>query len=325
MPSRPCPRPSAADTARRFAPPAAAAGLFALILTATCPTPAAAGPPGAVGDAYISSDVLNTTAQHDGVTGSLVGVQYISNAAVGQLAVHFGTANNRVLIGHFTGGVEEFDAVSGTYIKTYNAVGGTAWAGIYAPNGEVYVGDWTALDVGRYDASSGAYIGSLTTANMPADMEIGPDGNLYICEYAGYSVKVVDANSGAFVDTWSLPFGARANDIAFPAGGGFLVTAMGTNLCHVFDASHNPIATFAGTGWMRPHGIAISPFDGNIYAVDGVTAQVHIFDPVTFNELNAAWLSPAPGGKIVDVVFRPQPGPVQLQQESWGGIKQRYR
>jgi len=273
---------------------------------------------------YISSDVLNTTSQHVGTTGVLVGTQYISVAAMGQLGVHFGD-NGRVLIGHFSGGVEEFDAITGAYIKTYNPGGGTQWAGIYAPDGNVYIGSWNTLDVRKYDSASGAFLSVLCSANMPADMEYGPGGDLFVCEYGGSAVQQVDANTGAAIDTITLPFGDRTNDIAFPAGGGYLVTAGGSVVCHVYDASKTLITSFSGTGWARPHGIAISPHDGNIYIADGVTTQVHVFDPVTFAEINAAWLSPTPGGKIVDVVFRPQPGPVSLQQESWGNIKSRYR
>ena len=43
--------------------------------------------------------------------------------------------------------------------------------------------------------------------------------------------------------------------------------------------------------------------------IDGVTTQAHVFDPGTFAELDAAFLSPFPGAKTVDLAFRPVPEP----------------
>ena len=81
---------------------------------------------------------------------------------------------------------------------------------------------------------------------------------------------------------------------------------------------------FQGTGWVRPHGIAISPHDGKIHVVDGVTTQVHVFDPITFAELNPGFLTPNPGDKIVDLAFRPE-DPTPARTTSWGRVKASYR
>ena len=285
---------------------------------------ALAGPPGAVGDVYITNDIDNTTRQYDGVTGVLQAPHYVSSAATGQMMLHFGETG-RVLIGHSSGGVEEFNATTGAYIKTYNPGGGWQWAGIYAPNGEVYVGDHATNDVRRYDATTGALLGVLTTVDTPSDMVIGPNGNLFICSYGSAYVKEVNVDTGAFVDQWSTDPLSRPNDIAFLPSGEILVMCMGTNVCYRFDAAKNLLGSFAGTAWGRPHGIAISPHDGNIYAADGVTAQVHVFDPVTFTELDPAFLIPQSQSKIVDVVFRPEPGPVSTQPMTWGTIKAQFR
>ena len=73
------------------------------------------------------------------------------------------------------------------------------------------------------------------------------------------------------------------------------------------------------------HGIDISPHNGHIYVVDGVTAQCFEFDPITFAELNANVLSPAPGDKVVDVAFRVDLRPTPTVVGSWGRIKSMYR
>ncbi len=262
----------------------------------------------------VTSDALDIVNDYHETTGALLGTLAPSVNGVGQLGVHLNGAQDRMLVGHFSGGVDEYDANTGAYIKTYNGGGGigTQWAGIYAPTGGVYIGSWDTNDIREYDATTGAFIRVVTAVNGPADMRIGPNGNLYICGYTTFMVTEVDAVTGAFVDSWSLPFGARANDIEFLPNGEPLVTAMGTNVAYHYDTSYNLLGAFAGTGWARPHGIEISPFDGNIYAIDGVTAQVHVFDPVTFAELDAAFLTPSSQNKIVDLTFRTIPEPASL-------------
>lgn len=274
---------------------------------------------GDVGDVYVSADFLNLTTIFDGVSGALIGPFATSVMGGGQLGIAFGGPYDRVLIGHFSNGVDEFDAGTGAYVKTYNPVSGdTQWSGIYAPDGNVYIGSWFTDDVRKYDSTTGAYISTLTAVTDPADMRIGPDGNLYVCSYTASYVREVDATTGALLSQIDQPPGYRTNDVAFLPSGDILVTA--SHLMFRYDSAHNFIATYAGTGWLRPHGIDISPWDGNIYVADGVTQQVHVFDSATFVELTAAFLTPAPSSKISDVIFRPET-PVSTEPSTWGRIK----
>ena len=170
----------------------------------------------------MTSDASNDARQYTGTTGAFQSVFTSSFAASGQLGIHFGAANNRVLIGHWGGGVEEFDATTGAYIKTYNAGGGTQWAGIYAPTGGVYIGSWTTGDVREYDSTTGAFIRVVTSLTTPADMRLSPGGGrLYIASYNGGFVMAVNAVTGAFMGLWSTPPTTQPNDIAFlPSGRG---------------------------------------------------------------------------------------------------------
>jgi DNA-binding beta-propeller fold protein YncE len=156
-------------------------------------------------------------------------------------------------------------------------------------------------------------------------MRVGPNGNLYICSYLGGFVLEVNASNGAPVSNWSLPPGALANDIAFLPNGEILVTAMRTNLVYRYDGAHNLLGTFSDPNWGNPHGIVLSPSTGNILVSDGVMAEVTEFDPVTFAELNANFLQPPPGDKIVDLEFKPASGPVSVQPMNWGSVKQLFR
>lgn len=279
----------------------------------------------AVGDLYVTSDASDVVRMYNGITGAYLSNFTSSVLGSGELGIHFGATNNRVLIGHFGGGVDEFDAATGAYIKTYNPGGGTQWTGIYGPNGNALIGSWATNDVREYDATTGALVQVLCPVNGPADMRIGPNGNLYICSYLSGFVMEVNATNGAFVNLFSQPAGSRTNDIEFNPNGDILVTVMSFNQVIVYDNAYNQIGSFAGAGWNRPHGIEMHPVTGNVLAVDGVTGQVHEFDPTTYVELNPAWLVPAPGDKIVDLAFRPPGGATPTGTRTWGGVKRLYR
>ena len=291
----------------------------ALVVLAACSTaPAHAAP----GDMYVTSDASNTARQYNGLTGAFQTIFNTAFAASGNLGIHFGATNNRVLIGHWGGGVEEFNATSGAYIKTYNASGGTQWAGLYAPTGGVYIGDWSTGDVREYDSTTGAFIRVVCPVLGPADMRI-VGNRLYIADYLGQTVKVVHAVTGAPLGGFSVPATVRPNDIAL-LNGEILVTCMPNVVLRHDATTFIPLGAFNSPGWVNPHGIEISPNDGNIYVVEGGAGEVHVFDPSTFAELNTAWLSPPPGDKIVDLDFRPQL-PTPALPVSWGAIKGRYR
>lgn len=279
---------------------------------------------GGIGDLFVTSDASDVVRAYTGTTGSFLGIFTASSLGSGELAIHFGATNGRVLVGHFGGGVDEFNASSGAYIKTYAPAGGFQWAGLYAPNGNVLIGSQSTNDIRVYDPNTGALLYTLCPFSGPADMVIGPNGNLYVCSYLGGFVAEIDPVTGVTYSSWpQAPFD-RTNDIAFLPSGNILVTAMASNVCYVYDPAYNLITTFAGTGWMRPHGVTISPHTGRILIADGVTMQVHEFHPITFAETNAAFLSPGPGDKIVDVAFRPdQPTPVE--RSTWGRVKALWR
>ena len=308
----------------------------ALLCACVALAPAPAHAIGGVGDLYVTSDASNLVRAYSGISGSYLGVHCSSVApASAQLSIHFGETNNRVLVGHFGGGVNEFDATTGAFIKTYNPGGGWMWSALYRPSGNVLATDSSNDQVVQYDGTTGAFISVFATfpaGSLPSDMRYGPNGHLYVCCYgtgAGLtgSVWELHPGSGAVLGFWNMPTtGERTNDIAF-LNGEILVTNMGSNLCHRFDSTpaHNLLGSFAGTGWDRPHGIDISPANGHIYIADGVTTQVHEFDPLTFVEITPAFLSPGPGDKIVDLEFRRISAPTEATHSSWGRIKGLYR
>lgn len=279
---------------------------------------------GGVGDMFVTGDVSNTVRTYGGVSGSFIGLfGTITNSP---LAIDFGALNGRVLVGGFGGGVLEFDAATGAYIKTYGPPS-WAWSAVYAPSGNVIVASSATDELLEYDATTGALIGLFAPMpGAPSDMRYGPNGNLYVCTYTGGMVWELDPTTGTPISVWSLPFGTRPNDVEF-LNGEILVTAMGGNRVYRYDSTpvHNFLGMFGVAGWGNVHGIEISPHNGHIYVVDGVMAQVFEFHPTTFALLNASVLSPAPDDKIVDIAFRPDAGPTPAVGTTWGRIKNLYR
>lgn len=277
------------------------------------------------GELLVTSDASNTTGIFAGTSGVFQSLFAASFAANGQMAVHFHPTNGRVLIGHSFGGVEEFDG-NGNYIKTYNPGGSWQWAGIYAPSGEVLIGDMGTNDIRRYDATTGAFIAMLTPVPGPADMEFGPNGNLYVCSFLGGVVFEIDPTTGGVVNSIVLPGSSQPNDVAWnPANGEMLISDMRASVVYRFTyPGYAMLGSFAGSFWITPHGIAISPHSGRVLAIAGNTGQVHEFDPVTYTELDPTWLSPDPGNKIVDLAFAPG-NPTPAEKTSWGRIKSLYR
>jgi hypothetical protein len=263
--------------------------------------PALAQAPGAVGDLYVTEEATGEVHRHHGVSGVSLGVFATVAAPRRLMAIHSGVTFGHVLVGSDGGGVRELHRDSGAPIRTYNPLGGWQWAGVYAPNGQVLIGSMATNDVRRYRRSDGALLGVFGNVPGPADMVFGPNGNLFVCSFTAGGVYELNGNNGALV-AWRVPGVAAANDIVFLADGRRIVTSMGTNRAHVFDGNWTQLATFAGTGWGRPHGIDISPHDGNIHVVDGVTASVHVFDKTTYEELDASFVTI--DSKPVDIEFR---------------------
>lgn len=284
----------------------------------------ASPPPGGVGDMYVTGDVSNTVRVYTGLTGSFLGI--FTPTTNSPLGIHFGATNGRMLVGGFNGGVFEYDVATGAFIKTYGPVF-WQWAGIYRPNGNVIVSESANNKLIEYDGNTGAFIQVFSPLpGAPSDLEYGPNGNLYVCIYSPPMVFELDPNTAAPVSVWNLPANCLANDVAF-LNGEILVTAMNTNLVYRFDSTpvHNLLGTFGHPFWGNTHGIAISPHNGHIYVVDGVTSQVHEFDPETFAELDSSVLTPPPGDKVVDIAFRPTGGPTPAAPTTWGRLKALYR
>lgn len=267
------------------------------------------------GDLYVTEEGPGNVWQFNGTTGAPISFFNTGPLTGNLMGIHTGGAVGDVLVGTGFGGVHRLDRNTGALVQTYNPGGGWQWAGLWRPTGNtILIGSHNTDDLREYDATTGALVGTFATGiTKPADMIYGPNGNLFICSFSPTGgVYEVDGNTGALLGHYAVG-AAFTNDIIFMPDGRRIVTAMGDNKAHVFDSSWNQIATFSGTGWGRIHGITISPHDGLIYAIDGMTTNVHSFDPTTYAEVNAIFSST--NSKPVDLEFRPAiptPGAVAL-------------
>uniref|UniRef100_A0A832I3Y6 SMP-30/Gluconolactonase/LRE-like region domain-containing protein n=1 Tax=Eiseniibacteriota bacterium TaxID=2212470 RepID=A0A832I3Y6_UNCEI len=286
-----------------------------------------AAAPAAATSMYITSDASDLLRRYDPASGAFLGVFTASTfGPAGQLGVHFNATNTRLLVGHWGGGVQEFDAATGAPIQVFAPGGGPQWGAVYTPWGNVFIGSWNTNDVREYDGTTGAFVRVLASMSSPADMRYGPNGNLYVCSWMTGMVLEIDPVSGNILGaTGPLPGGGRSNDVVFLPNGEMLVTAMGPDSVYRYSPGGALLGSFGGTGMASPHGIELDPVDGTIRVVSGGGQQLHVFDPVTFAEITPSKLVPGPGDKIVDIAYGPDPQSTPVERTSWGELKRRWR
>lgn len=258
-----------------------------------------------VGNLYVTEEGPGNVWNFNGVTGAPVSFFNPSPLSGNLMGIHTGGAAGDVLVGTGFGGVHRLDRNTGAVVQTYNPTGGWQWAGLWRPTSNtVLIGSHNTDDLREYDATTGAYIGTFATGiSNPADMIYGPNGNIFAASFDPTGgIFEIDGLTGAVLGHYAVGM-AFTNDIVFMPDGRRIVTVMGDNTAKVYDSSWNLVASFAGTGWGRIHGITVSPHDGLIYAVDGMTTNVHAFDPVTYAEVDPNFSST--NTKPVDLEFRP--------------------
>src|SRR5262245_14958253 len=83
--------------------------------------------PGGAGNLFVTGDVANVVREYQGTSGASQGNFCVPFSANGPMSVHFDATGSRMLFGSTNGGVEERNATTGGYIKTYAPAGGWQW------------------------------------------------------------------------------------------------------------------------------------------------------------------------------------------------------
>jgi sugar lactone lactonase YvrE len=159
----------------------------------------------------------------------------------------------------------------------------------------LYVTDYGAEQVVRYDIHTGANQGAFTSGygfSSPSGLAFGPGGVLYASDLDNYEIAQFDGGSGAYVRT--VTSDAGGNSLAVGADG----TIYNVDSYAVLDASGHVIDPFRGhlLGYDSVTGILKSDYKGevggafydlqfgpdhNLYVTDNIKKQVYSFDGQT--------------------------------------------
>lgn len=173
-----------------------------------------------------------------------------------------------------TGGVYRFNGRTGAFINEFASTGGIPF-GLTFGAGALYVANYSNNDVQRFDATSGASLGTFVSPasgglSAPRDLTFGPDGNLYVSSpdvapnASTSSVLRYDGTTGAFIDTFAIPVDARG--LRFGPDGNLYVASYGGDHVLEFDGSSGAfVGVFAsGGGLDGPVGVLFGP-DNQLY------------------------------------------------------------
>jgi outer membrane protein assembly factor BamB len=159
-------------------------------------------------------------------------------------------------------------------------------------NGSLYVASRGNNTILRYDAASGAFLGTFASGNglnQPLGVIFGPDGNLYVGNYGTNSVLRFNGATGAFMGTYVAAGSGGINGIggslAFGADGNLYVGDSNSIRRYQGPAGANPgafidVFVAPGSGGLSGAGVLFGP-DGNLYSSSQFTNQVLEFNGTT--------------------------------------------
>lgn len=150
--------------------------------------------------------------------------------------------------------------------------------------------------VGRYNAATGAFLGSLTggTLNNPAGLALGPDGNLYVASISSDSVLRFNPSTGAYIDTFvSGGQLTGPSHLAFGPDGNLYIT--GVSGLQEFNGTTGAFIKTLGSGYGE---MAVGP-DKNLYSVSQFGFRVDRFNGMTGAAMGTFATVPNPEGAYI--------------------------
>lgn len=246
---------------------------------------------------YVGSEYTDEVLRFDATTGAFVDafVTAGSGGIDGPHGLIFGPDSNGdnipelYVTGRNSFNVVRYDGATGQPLGTFNTSGSGAllWPeGITAgPGGVIYVASTGTNQVQKYNALTGAYVGSVSNAALsgPKAVRFGPDGLMYVASSANNRILRFTA-SGTFVDDYVSPgSGGMVNcyRMEFGPDGDLYVTALGSNQILRFGTESEAIFTVSlSTASSSPVTVDFASVNGSAISGSDYLATV---GTVTFN------------------------------------------
>ena len=117
----------------------------------------------------------------------------------------------------FANRIQVWNPLNGTYLRSFGSEIQFAEGITFGPDNLLYVSDFGANNIKRFDPATGEYLGIFTTVDGPADLGFGPDGKLYVSIFGQNMNNVVrfDGTTGAPLGEFVPAFGATIGPAGF--------------------------------------------------------------------------------------------------------------
>ncbi|MEZ6122866.1 MAG: PKD domain-containing protein [Planctomycetaceae bacterium] len=225
--------------------------------------------------------------EYDGFGGTSVGsFAPSSDGILGHANIVFMPNGNYLVSGVDSGNIVQYQP-DGTLVGDFvaasdpnlSAPGGMA----YGRDGNLYVADYGAGKVVRFNGTTGAYIDDFVASGLtsPLGLEFGPDGNLYVANRGGNGVLRYDGITGALDASFNVAGISGTEDLTFGPDGNLYVGS--TSGVIRVNATTGATSTFIanGTGGLTlAAGLEFGP-DGNLYVADQDANVIRRYDGVT--------------------------------------------
>ena len=246
------------------------------------------------GDGTIDTVAGNpTSVTHAYVSGNAGLTFNILASATDAAGAHF-TNEMIVPTAFFTGeGLYRYAPQTGAFAQFFGGAEITdGFNAVVGPDGLLYVTGYSSNTVARYNASTGALVGTFVTSGSGSlsgatSLAFGPDGNLYVSSENNDRVLKYDGTTGAFLSTFIT---AGSGGINAPAGlvfrpDGFLYVGghQSDNILKYNATTGAFVGTFvaAGSGGLNgPEQMTWGP-DGNLYVASRNTNDVKRYNGTT--------------------------------------------
>lgn len=162
----------------------------------------------------------------------------------------------------------------------------------YGPDGNLYVANFFANNITKYDGKTGAPLGVFVSSGLtnPSDLRFGPDGNLYVANYGTTTVVRYDALTGAPLAADAGKAFASGGDLSQPTsikfqGNTMYVASFGTDKVLSYDITakapaaateYIDLSVLSESG-VAPGAVAFGP-DGNVYVSGILLNRIGVFD-----------------------------------------------